>query len=235
MQVLPGHPLAHPKRRNSVHLLTHRLVFLCVDVHCFVFWDVPGDVLAAPASIETIETIENRSLRCPGGGVHRPIGASASPRLQPRWAAFGRARHLIAHLSRALCGSHVATVRAPKPAGTWSFRWARPRCGAGEVWLPGGVVCRGAHPAAAAASSSDRGNWEQHCQGGKRSDCSELARCCFASFTQPAGLTSCTLQGAKSEKGCSYAGAGVSPPACRQAEGVWGAAAPDESAGQHVG
>ena len=31
-------------------LLTHRLVFLCVDAYCFIFWDVPGDVLAAPES-----------------------------------------------------------------------------------------------------------------------------------------------------------------------------------------
>ena len=28
----------------------HRLVLLCVDAHCFVFWDVPGDGLAAPES-----------------------------------------------------------------------------------------------------------------------------------------------------------------------------------------
>ena len=31
-------------------LLTHRLVLLCVDAYCFVFWDLPGDVLAAPES-----------------------------------------------------------------------------------------------------------------------------------------------------------------------------------------
>ena len=31
-------------------LLTHRLVFLCVDTYCFIFWDLPGDVLAAPES-----------------------------------------------------------------------------------------------------------------------------------------------------------------------------------------
>ena len=31
-------------------LLTHRLVPLCVDAYCFVFWDLPGDVLAAPES-----------------------------------------------------------------------------------------------------------------------------------------------------------------------------------------
>ena len=31
-------------------LLTHRLVFLCVDAYCFIFWDLPGDVQAAPAS-----------------------------------------------------------------------------------------------------------------------------------------------------------------------------------------
>ena len=29
-------------------LLTHRLVLLCIDAHCFIFWDLPGDVLAAP-------------------------------------------------------------------------------------------------------------------------------------------------------------------------------------------
>ena len=28
-------------------VLTHRLV-LCADANCFVFWDLPGDVLAAP-------------------------------------------------------------------------------------------------------------------------------------------------------------------------------------------
>ena len=31
-------------------LLTLRLVFLCVDAYCFIFWDLLGDVLAAPAS-----------------------------------------------------------------------------------------------------------------------------------------------------------------------------------------
>ena len=31
-------------------LLAHRLVFLCVDAYCFLFWDLPGDVLAAPES-----------------------------------------------------------------------------------------------------------------------------------------------------------------------------------------
>ena len=31
-------------------LLTHRLVLLCVDAYCFIFWDLPGDVLAAPES-----------------------------------------------------------------------------------------------------------------------------------------------------------------------------------------
>ena len=25
-------------------LLTHRLVLLCVDAYCFIFWDLPGDV-----------------------------------------------------------------------------------------------------------------------------------------------------------------------------------------------
>ena len=34
----------------SLSLLTHRLVFLCVDAYCFIFWDLPGDVLAAPES-----------------------------------------------------------------------------------------------------------------------------------------------------------------------------------------
>ena len=29
-------------------LSTHRLVHLCIDAHCFIFWDLPGDVLAAP-------------------------------------------------------------------------------------------------------------------------------------------------------------------------------------------
>ena len=31
-------------------LLTHRLVLLCGEAHCFIIWDVPGDVLAAPES-----------------------------------------------------------------------------------------------------------------------------------------------------------------------------------------
>ena len=31
-------------------LLIHALVFLCVDAHCFIFWDLPGDVLATPES-----------------------------------------------------------------------------------------------------------------------------------------------------------------------------------------
>ena len=31
-------------------LLTHRLVLLCVDAHCSIVWDLPGDVLAAPDS-----------------------------------------------------------------------------------------------------------------------------------------------------------------------------------------
>ena len=31
-------------------LLTHRLVLLCIDAHCFILWDLPGDVLAAPES-----------------------------------------------------------------------------------------------------------------------------------------------------------------------------------------
>ena len=24
---------------------THRLVLLCIDAHCFIFWDLPGDVI----------------------------------------------------------------------------------------------------------------------------------------------------------------------------------------------
>ena len=31
-------------------LLTHRLVLLCSEVHCFILWDLPGGVLAAPES-----------------------------------------------------------------------------------------------------------------------------------------------------------------------------------------
>ena len=31
-------------------LLTHRLVLLCIDAHNFIFWGLPGDVLAAPES-----------------------------------------------------------------------------------------------------------------------------------------------------------------------------------------
>ena len=36
------------ERGSSRSLLTHRLVFLCVDAHCSISWDLPGDVLAAP-------------------------------------------------------------------------------------------------------------------------------------------------------------------------------------------
>ena len=35
---------------RSFGLWTHRLVLLCVDAYCFIFWDLPGDVLAAPES-----------------------------------------------------------------------------------------------------------------------------------------------------------------------------------------
>ena len=31
-------------------LLTHRVIFLCADAYHFISWDLPGDVLAAPAS-----------------------------------------------------------------------------------------------------------------------------------------------------------------------------------------
>ena len=34
----------------SIVPLTHRLVLLCIDAHCFILWDLPGDVLAAPES-----------------------------------------------------------------------------------------------------------------------------------------------------------------------------------------
>ena len=76
VQVLPGHPLAHPNAcfflslcllfagvgqasariiaslpwTLFTSLLTHGLVLLSIDAHCFVFWDLPGDVLAAPES-----------------------------------------------------------------------------------------------------------------------------------------------------------------------------------------
>ena len=33
-----------------ISLLTHRLVLLCVDAFCFIFWDLPGDVPVAPES-----------------------------------------------------------------------------------------------------------------------------------------------------------------------------------------
>ena len=36
-------------------LLTHRLVLLCIDAHCFIFWALPGDVLAAPESALGLE------------------------------------------------------------------------------------------------------------------------------------------------------------------------------------
>ena len=34
-----------------VSLLTHGLVSLCVDAYYFIFWDLPGGVLAAPESV----------------------------------------------------------------------------------------------------------------------------------------------------------------------------------------
>ena len=36
-------------------LLTHRLVLLCIDAHCFIFWALPGHVLAAPESALGLE------------------------------------------------------------------------------------------------------------------------------------------------------------------------------------
>ena len=35
-------------------LLTHRLVLLCVDAYWFIFWDLPGDVLAAPGAVPAL-------------------------------------------------------------------------------------------------------------------------------------------------------------------------------------
>ena len=35
---------------SFMSLLTHRLVFLWVDACYFIFWDLPGDVLATPKS-----------------------------------------------------------------------------------------------------------------------------------------------------------------------------------------
>ena len=57
-------------------LLTHRLVLLCVDAGCFIFWDVPGDVLAAPESalcgwIGVI--LLSLSLSCKAHGHHTCI------------------------------------------------------------------------------------------------------------------------------------------------------------------
>ena len=44
------HVLATTSSRNITTRLTHRLVLLCDDAHCFIFRDLPGDALAAPAS-----------------------------------------------------------------------------------------------------------------------------------------------------------------------------------------
>ena len=47
--------------------LTHRLVLLCIDAHCFIFWDLPGDVLAAPESglgLDRCNTSLSLSHRC---------------------------------------------------------------------------------------------------------------------------------------------------------------------------
>ena len=41
-------------------LLTHRLVLLCVDAYCFVFWDLPGDVLAAPIITQDVPDVPGR-------------------------------------------------------------------------------------------------------------------------------------------------------------------------------
>ena len=49
-------PICYPPIIDSLtwslfmSLLTPRLVLLCVGAHRFIFWDVPGDVLAAPES-----------------------------------------------------------------------------------------------------------------------------------------------------------------------------------------
>ena len=43
-------------------LLTHRLVLLCIDAHCFIFWDLPGDVLAAPESALWLDRCNTHSL-----------------------------------------------------------------------------------------------------------------------------------------------------------------------------
>ena len=50
-------------------LLTHRLVLLCIDAHCFIFWALPGHVLAAPESalgLERCNTSLSLSLSQPG-------------------------------------------------------------------------------------------------------------------------------------------------------------------------
>ena len=54
---LPGFGTKHDSLTRSLFmsLLTQRqpydrLVLLCADAYCFIFWDLPGDVLAAPES-----------------------------------------------------------------------------------------------------------------------------------------------------------------------------------------
>ena len=43
----PARTIASLPRTLFTSLLTHRLVLLCIDAHCFIFWALPGDVLAA--------------------------------------------------------------------------------------------------------------------------------------------------------------------------------------------
>ena len=50
-------------------LLTHRLVLLCIDAHRFIFWDLPGDVLAAPESALGLD-------RCNTSFIHATCGTA---------------------------------------------------------------------------------------------------------------------------------------------------------------
>ena len=77
--------------------LTHRLVLLCVDAYCFIFWDVPGNVLAAPASalcgwIGVTLLSPSHSLS-PRGPNNTACAHVATPGLAPR----------MQHSRRCLC------------------------------------------------------------------------------------------------------------------------------------
>ena len=78
-------------------LLTHRLVLLCIDAHCFIFWDLPGDVLAAPESalgLDRCDTSLSLSL-CPTPGYKLPVGLVITP---TRYLLFKRADQYLVNV-----------------------------------------------------------------------------------------------------------------------------------------